>query len=532
MNVPDSPAHRIGHIFAFFAPYSRQDERQHSLRSCHGKEQGGGQACTTDTPEAAHRRSRTEGLRHPDVGCVRSNTGFGGLMRRVILPICLVLGACVPGPSSEMPSRAATHQATTLPAMKSFSTPRPVPPMRSNRDIQRDFLELAFQLESGRMLQTFSRFEGPISIRVTGSPPPTLIPDLNRLVGRLRTEAGIDIARVRTDSANITIEAVPRAEIRRHLPKAACFVVPNISRLSQYRSARHSRTTNWRLLKTRKKLAIFLPSDAAPQEVRDCLHEELAQALGPLNDLYRLSDSVFNDDNVHTILTGFDMLILRAYYAPELRSGMSYNQVADRLPAILSRLNPRGETIPPRPSGSTPRSWIRAIQTALGPGTPQPRRKSAAQEAVTIAETMGWTDHRRGFSHYALGRITQSSSPVFAQNHFAAADAYYRRAPATTLHRAHAASQLAAYAITQGKGDVALMLVDPQIAVAERHENAALLATLMLLRAEALELNGRTSEARAVRLDSLGWARYGYGADWAVRAKQREIASLNPLKGF
>ena len=93
-----------------------------------------------------------------------------------------------------------------------------------------------------------------------------------------------------------------------------------------------------------------------------------------------------------------------------------------------------------------------------------------------------------------------------------------------------AASQLAAYAITQGKGEVALMLVNPQIAIAERHENAALLSSLMLLRAEALDLTGRTSEARAVRLDSMGWARYGYGADWAVRAKMREVSSLNPLK--
>jgi hypothetical protein len=49
---------------------------------------------------------------------------------------------------------------------------------------------------------------------------------------------------------------------------------------------------------------------------------------------------------------------------------------------------------------------------------------------------------------------------------------------------------------------------------------------MMMLRAEALELTGRT-----VRLDSLGWARYGFGADWAVRAKLREIGSLNPLKG-
>ena len=68
------------------------------------------------------------------------------------------------------------------------------------------------------------------------------------------------------------------------------------------------------------------------------------------------------------------------------------------------------------------------------------------------------------------------------------------------------------------------------VAIAERHENAALLSSLMLLRAEALDLTGRTSEARAVRLDSMGWARYGYGADWAVRAKMREVSSLNPLK--
>ena len=68
--------------------------------------------------------------------------------------------------------------------------------------------------------------------------------------------------------------------------------------------------------------------------MRDCLHEELAQALGPLNDLYHLPDSVFNDDNIHTVLTGFDMLILRAAYAPELRTGMTREQVE----AVSSRV--------------------------------------------------------------------------------------------------------------------------------------------------------------------------------------------------
>lgn len=453
-------------------------------------------------------------------------------MRRLILPACLMLAACLPAaPTEEMPTRAATPGPSDMPPMKSFQAPRPVPPARSNRDIRRDFLELSFQLESGRSLTHFSRFEDPISIRVVGTPPPTLITDLNRLVHRLRTEAGIDIGRTRNDAASITIEAVPRSAIRQHLPKAACFVVPNISRLSQYRAARRRGKTSWSGLRRRDRLAIFVPGDSSPQEVRDCLHEELAQAIGPLNDLYRLPDSVFNDDNVHTVLTGFDMLILRAYYAPELRSGMTRAQVAERLPAILARLNPAGEARAPRALSATPRGWTEAIQTALGPGAGPAARRAAATRALDIAQDAGWSDHRRAFSHFALGRLAQPTDPDTAYRHFLIADQYYRRSPGTTLHRAYTAAQLAAYAVSRGEGDKALALLRPHLATAEGHENAALLATLMMLRAEALELTGRVAEARIVRLDSLGWARYGFGADWAVRAKLREIAALNPLKG-
>lgn len=105
------------------------------------------------------------------------------------------------------------------------------------------------------------------------------------------------------------------------------------------------------------------------------------------------------------------------------------------------------------------------------------------------------------------------------------------RAPDTDLHQAYVANQLAAHALRDGQPEQALALIGPQLDTAARYENAALLATLMLLRAEALDASGRASQARQVRLDSLGWARYGFGSDWAVRARMREIAMLNPLKG-
>lgn len=451
-------------------------------------------------------------------------------MRKFVFPALLALNACMPVSHSDIPTRAIASQAA-LPAMKVFSTPHPVRTVKSNADLAQDFLALSFALESGRQLPIFTRFEGPITVRVTGEPPASLSPDLNRLITRLRSEAGIDITRISGQQANITIQAVARDDIRRTIPDAACFVVPNVSSLDEYRQMRRSSRTSWSTLEKREKLAIFLPNDASPQEARDCLHEELAQAIGPLNDLYRLPDSVFNDDNVHTVLTGFDMMMLRAYYAPELKNGMTREQVAARLPQVFARINPAGRGLPATAVSETPRAWSDAVQTALGPGSTPSQRRAAAAQTLAVATQMGWTDHRLAFAHYANGRLLMNSDPQAAQQHFAQADRYYAATPGAQLHRAYVATQLAAFAISRGEGAQALALVDPYLDLAAQSENAALLSTLLMLRAEALELTGRDAEARTVRVDSLGWARYGFGPDWAVRAKEREIASLNPLNG-
>ncbi|WP_299504933.1 DUF2927 domain-containing protein [uncultured Roseobacter sp.] len=451
------------------------------------------------------------------------------MKRRLVLPLIMVLNACVPISQGGIPSRAVIADSS-LPPMKTFGRADIRRPAVANADLVRDFIDLSFEMESGRQLPVLTRFEGPITLRVTGAPPPTLEGDLSALLIRLRNEAGIVITTTTSPGANITIQSVPRAAIRRVLPQAACFVAPNVSSLSEFRAARRSPRTNWALLQTRERLAIIVPSDVSPQEVRDCLHEELAQALGPLNDLYRLPNSVFNDDNVHTVLTNFDMLILRATYAPELKSGMSRDAVARRLPAIFARINPRGQTGPrPRPD-RTPQEWSNAIQTALGPGANRSTRRRATETAVRIATARGWTDNRRAFAHYAKARLLQAGDPAAGKREYTIADRFYAQSSSTRLHRAYVATQLAAYEIADGNADQALRLIEPNIDIARASQNAALLATLQLLRAEALSLAGRDDAARTVRLDSLGWARYGFGADWAVRAKIREISALNPLK--
>ncbi|WP_171129981.1 MULTISPECIES: DUF2927 domain-containing protein [unclassified Ruegeria] len=433
------------------------------------------------------------------------------------------LAACTTTPAVEQPTRVQAIEAA-LPPAKSFGATRPQPAARSNANIAADFLDLHFALESGAELPVFTRFETPITVRLTGTVPPTMQSDLTRLLSRLRREARLDITQVSDGPASITIEGVSQEQIQRTLPQAACFVVPNSASLEEYRRDRRKQKSNWTALRSREKIGIFIPYDASPQEIRDCLHEELAQSLGPLNDLYHLPDSVFNDDNFHTILTGFDMLILRTAYAPELRSGMTRDQVAAVLPGILRRLNPRGENIPAQPISETPREWIKAVQTSLGSTSASARRVRAAEQAVRIGEEQGWTDHRRAYPHYLLGRMAQFDDAERAQWHYAVALKYLKATPGTEIHQAHVTAQTASYALARGRGPSVIPELDDAIAVMQQAENAALLATLLLLKSEALRQSGRPDQARTVRLDSIGWARYGFGSDLVARSVSDGIA--------
>jgi len=446
-----------------------------------------------------------------------------------LLAIAVFLAACSTGPAPEISERRA-NLPDALPPMKTFTTPRVTAPVRSNQAIAQDILDLSFRLESGRELPVLTRFEGPITIRVTGPQPPTLSRDLDRLLARLRAEARLDVRRVAADQpASITVEVINRRQLQRTVPEAACFVIPRVSSWEEFRRNRRSPRLDWTTLETRDRMAVFLPGDVSPQEIRDCLHEEIAQAIGPLNDLYRLPDSVFNDDNFHAVLTGFDMLVLRTIYDPALESGMTPEMVAARLPTILARQNPagrsggRGDVASP-----TPRAWIDAIEDALGPRGSTEQRIGGARRAVEIALAEGWNDTRTAFSLFALGRLTLGVQPEIALASFLQAGGIYTQGSGTEIQAANVAMQLSAFALSAGLGDAVIDIVNRHLPAVVEAENAALLATMLFVKAEALELESRPDEAEEVRLDSLGWARYGFGSESEVRQRANEITALSP----
>ena len=402
----------------------------------------------------------------------------------------------------------------------------PVGVARSNADLAADFLDLTFGLESGETFDHLLRYEGPVRIYLAS---PSLAPyrdDLAALVARLRAEARLDVA-VTDDpeAAQIRIEAVPAAQLSRVFPSAACFIVPGASGWRSFLRSRSDEGRRWSAQKMLTGAAIFLPEGSSPQDVRDCLHEEITQALGPANDLYRLPDSIWNDDNLHGIATPFDMLILRVLYQPELRSGMTRDEVAAALPALFRRENPKGRGIPRAPRYPESRAWGSAIEVALSQRADRDDRIAAARLATQIAAEMRPVDHRLAVSLLTLGRLTLREDKVVAARQFSEAyGASLRRFGPGDLRSAQSGIHVAAIALAAGQYDAVIALADLHAPAARSGQNAILLAGLLSLKAEALLGQGDAAAARAARVDSLRWARYGFGD--AGGAFAREQAAL------
>lgn len=443
-------------------------------------------------------------------------------MRTAFLRCALALALTALASGCALPPQAPLSEVRFAPV----TLPRGV--ARSNQDLAEDFLDLTFALESGDKLPHLLRYEGPIRVHLA----PGLgryREDVETLLMRLRTEAGIDIASTpEADAAELHIEAVKADQLARVFPSAACFIVPGETNWDEFLRRRPDTRSRWARQTELTGAAIFVPSDTTPQDVRDCLHEEITQALGPANDLYRLPDTIWNDDNLHGIATPFDMLILRLLYQPELHSGMSRAEVAARLPKLLARENPKGRGLPRRPRHPESRAWASAIEVALNRRASREARLEAAQLAAQIAAEMRPVDHRLAVSLLTLGRLTLRQDPGASAQYFTEAYALSRRLyPQDRIRNAHAGVHVAAVALAAGQYDDTVKLAERHAPAAIAGQNAILLAGLRSLQAEALLGLGEAEAARAARLDSLRWARYGFGdADGSLAREQAALDAM------
>lgn len=450
------------------------------------------------------------------------------MIRPAVIAAALLLTACGTAPPSAGPEPAdLSLQTRAITSQALFGPPRPFAAERSNAQIAKDVLELGFRLESGREIPHFSRFEGPVTLSLQGQIPPLALIETDRLLARMRAEAGLDIRRVEA-KGRVIVEFVPRAQMRRVVRDAACFVLPNIADWASFRANPRADALDWTRVVERQRALVIAPADGTVQEMRDCLHEEIAQAVGPLNDLFRIGESVMNDDNFQTILTGFDMLVLRLWNDPALRPGMTRAEVAERLPAILARLNPRGERTAralPLDPVPTPRDWTDAIEDALR-ATSNRTSFRHARRALAIALEQGWQDERLAFSLFLAARFAPPGDGQQALDALVLAHRIYQIRPGTQAHSAHVSLHLAAQSLATGQHDLVLRLTERAMVAARRTENGALLSSLMLLRAQAMEAKGNRAEAEELRREAVPFALFGFGTKDAAERRAREVAAL------
>jgi hypothetical protein len=387
-------------------------------------------------------------------------------------------------------------------------------------------------LENGDKLPALLKYEGNIKVVLRSAGLSNYQPELTNLLKRLRREARVDISQTNDPAeAQIHVHAIPRQTISRVFPGAACFIVPGVRSWNEFRSpAADPDVIMWSRQRALTVTSIFVPADSTPQDTRDCLHEELGQALGPANDLYRIPDTVFNDDNFHSILTPLDMLMLRTLYDRSLTSGMSRAEVAVRLPGILSRINPGGRGKPPARRAPESRAWKGAIETALNRRKTKGARIRAGQRALSIAAAMEPADHRLGLSLLTLGRVQARTNPTKAAEFFSSAYAKFAAdLGGDDIRTTHVALHLALFALKDGRFETALDLADKHIPSARRAENAVVLSGLLAIKAETLLAAGEIAQARSARIESLAWARYAFGdSDGDIARAQAEIAAFNP----
>ncbi len=402
---------------------------------------------------------------------------------------------------------------------------------RSNSDIARDFLDLTFGLENGDTLPRLLKYEGPVRVALNNPSIAVYRPEIDGLLRRLRVEAKVDIALTNTpENAQIFIEAIPRRSIQKVFPGAACFIIPGVRSWEEFRRPQGSVNMRWSLQDTLGYTTVFIPSDSTPQDTRDCLHEEIAQALGPANDLFRIPETVFNDDNFHSILTPFDMLVLRALYQPELASGMSAAQVALELPDILNRINPKGRTPAPERASNDTKLWKTNITRAMDRSRTRNQRRRAARTAIELGSAMQPTDHRLGLAILTLARLETRENPSKAAGLFETADTQFaNQFGPRNVRSAHVAIHRALLALRDNEPQQAVAIARAYQSVAEAAENAVVFSGLLAIEAEALRLMDKTEASRRARLKSLRWARYAFGDnDGTIAKAQAEIAAFKP----
>lgn len=261
----------------------------------------------------------------------RSRTAVAAL-----IAVGLGLSAC--HPPAGRPSRARDERDSTLVAPRP-SAPRtarlghisePVEHLLS--DTARYFLELAFGNEVGRSVDALRTWQTAVRVRAAGSVTAADSMELRATIAELNAIVGRPFIQLVTRGENCTVDFTSRATFSR-------LATP------QERRAEGHVWVWWDAEYQITSARILIRDDLAPGRRAHLLREELAQALGLLNDSWQYPESMFYQGRTTLVtFSPMDRAVIRLLDAHRGLTGRSRSAVAAHLAHAAGRDAGGGES--------------------------------------------------------------------------------------------------------------------------------------------------------------------------------------------
>ncbi|MDK3156525.1 DUF2927 domain-containing protein [Kamptonema cortianum] len=217
----------------------------------------------------------------------------------------------LPSPSASIPS-PQPPQAIVRPEPKT---------QRLNQEQIDYFVEVAMGAEFGKSSPIVRKWKSDIIVQAIGTPTAEDRRTLDAVVRELRELTGLNIT-LGDRNANMTIYFVPEPEFRRYEPN---YIPRNYGFF----------WTQWNNNTIYNARILISTTGVTQRERSHLIREEVTQSLGLMRDSFKYPDSIFYQGWTDTTeYSEMDRAIIRLLYRPEIRPGMTQEDVLSILAAL------------------------------------------------------------------------------------------------------------------------------------------------------------------------------------------------------
>ncbi|WP_022722580.1 DUF2927 domain-containing protein [Rhodopseudomonas sp. B29] len=207
----------------------------------------------------------------------------------------------------------------------------------TDAEILEGFFKTAFGAEyhlSGQV-DRIRKFDGPVRVYAEGEASPARRAELARVVEDIAARVNhLDIAMTEdSDEATVTVHLV----LDRNLNKTIASFFGRAQARDIHKTLDPQCLSGFRKNDRFEIIQsdVLLTIDNGDFVFLDCAYEELLQSLGPINDTDSVPWTMFNDKIQKGYFDVYDQYLLNILYHPEIKPGMTVQEVKAVLPQVL-----------------------------------------------------------------------------------------------------------------------------------------------------------------------------------------------------